>query len=107
MVLMSSRMCLVEVLGGLWMGEDRVRSAKSQTAPAGPGQGRCYCAPGECKRFLRILVLTLQSRWEVPSVPAPHVRALGLCGGRDLPKPCVSKWQPLHPCRLDLGDCKT
>lgn len=32
MVLMSSRMCLVEVLGGLQWGKGRVRSAKSQIA---------------------------------------------------------------------------
>ena len=40
MVLMSSRMCLVEVPGGLQQGKDQVRLA-SGLHPAGPGQGVC------------------------------------------------------------------
>ena len=57
MVLMSSRMCLVEVLGGL-QGEDRVRSAKNQTTLLALGNGAVTACLVGAKCFLRILVLT-------------------------------------------------
>lgn len=58
MVLMSSRMCLVEVLGGLQWGKDLVRSVKNQITPPTLGKGADTEHLVVAKCFSRILILT-------------------------------------------------
>lgn len=82
MVLMSSRMCLVDVLGGLQWGKGRVRSATSQIVTLALGEGAVTESLAGGPEF--------SQPPESVGVPA-DTSALGLRAGSNSR---ASRWQP-------------
>lgn len=101
MVLMSSRMCLVEVLGGLQWRKDWVRSARSQITTLALSKGAVTECPVGVKHIR-------ESSFSQPP-QSVGVASLHKCTGAQQEvtrlSTCASKWQPPDSlCRSDLDD---